>query len=122
SSNAAYVIDLNTGVNVRKISPMNYARSYHNSVVLPNGQVILIGGMTVGGQFTDSNAVMQPEIFDPVAETFTMMPAMAIPRDYHSVAVLLADGRVLTAGGGLCGVGCAANHPDLQILTPNYLL
>ena len=122
SSNAAYVIDLNTGVNVRKISPMNYARSYHNSVVLPNGQVILIGGMTVGGQFTDSNAVMQPEIFDPVTETFTMMPAMAIPRDYHSVAVLLADGRVLTAGGGLCGVGCAANHPDLQILTPNYLL
>ncbi|WP_159444541.1 jacalin-like lectin [Paraburkholderia ribeironis] len=122
SSSAAYVIDLNTGVNVRKINPMNFTRSYHNSVVLPNGQVVIIGGMTVGGQFTDSNAVMQPEIFDPVTETFTLMPAMAVPRDYHSVAVLLADGRVLAAGGGLCGAGCAANHPDLQILTPNYLL
>ncbi|NTY38193.1 DUF1929 domain-containing protein [Burkholderia diffusa] len=122
SSNTAYVIDLNTGVNVRKINPMNYARSYHNSVVLPNGQVVIIGGMTIGAQFTDGNSVMQPEIFDPVTETFTMMPAMTVPRNYHSVAVLLADGRVLAAGGGLCGAGCAANHPDLEILTPNYLL
>ncbi|WP_321787855.1 jacalin-like lectin [Burkholderia pyrrocinia] len=122
SSAAAYVVNLNAGVNVRKINPMNYARSYQNSVVLPNGQVVILGGMTVGGQFTDSNSVMRPELFDPVTETFTALPPMAIPRNYHSVAVLLADARVLVAGGGLCGAGCAANHPDLQILTPNYLL
>ncbi|WDD92877.1 DUF1929 domain-containing protein [Burkholderia sp. FERM BP-3421] len=122
SSASAYVINLNAGVNVRKINPMNYARSYQNSVVLPNGQVMILGGMTVGGQFTDNNSVMRPEVFDPVTETFAALPPMAIPRNYHSVAVLLADGRVLVAGGGLCGAGCAANHPDLQILTPNYLL
>ncbi|MFZ6694016.1 jacalin-like lectin [Undibacterium sp. SXout20W] len=121
SSASSYVIDLNTGVNVRKINPMSYARSYHNSVVLPDGHVVILGGMTVGGQFTDANAVLVPEIFDPVTETFTPMPAMSVPRDYHSVAVLLADGRVLSSGGGLCGQGCAANHPDLQILSPNYL-
>ncbi|WP_323122646.1 jacalin-like lectin [Burkholderia alba] len=122
SSASAYVINLNAGVNVRKINPMNYARSYQNSVVLPNGQVMILGGMTVGGQFTDNNSVMRPEVFDPVTETFTALPPMAIPRNYHSVAVLLTDARVLVAGGGLCGAGCAANHPDLQILTPNYLL
>ncbi|RQR26686.1 DUF1929 domain-containing protein [Burkholderia sp. Bp9143] len=122
SSAAAYVINLNAGVNVRKINPMNYARSYQNAVVLPNGQVMILGGMTVGGQFTDSNSIMRPEVFDPVTETFTALPPMAVPRNYHSVAVLLADARVLVAGGGLCGAGCAANHPDLQILTPNYLL
>ena len=46
---------------------------------------------------------------------------MAVPRDYHSVAVLLPDGRVFTGGGGLCGT-CLTNHPDGQILTPPYLL
>ena len=46
---------------------------------------------------------------------------MAVPRDYHSVAVLLPDGRVFSGGGGLCG-SCLTNHPDGQIFTPPYLL
>ena len=36
------------------------------------------------------------------------------PRNYHSVALLLPDGRVFSGGGGLCGP-CATNHPDAQI-------
>jgi galactose oxidase len=37
------------------------------------------------------------------------------------VALLLTDGRVFVGGGGLCGQGCAANHPDVQIFSPPYL-
>ncbi|WP_213955020.1 discoidin domain-containing protein [Variovorax sp. dw_954] len=121
SSNQSYVIDLNAGVSVRKINPMAYPRAYHNAVVLPNGQVVVIGGQTIALGFSDSNAVMVPELFDPITETFTPMPAMSVPRNYHSVAVLLQDGRVMSAGGGVCGEGCAANHADLQILSPPYL-
>jgi galactose oxidase len=44
------------------------------------------------------------------------------PRNYHSVGVLLRDGRVFSGGGGLCGDGCTANHPDGQVFTPPYLL
>ena len=51
-----------------------------------------------------------------MTETFTLLPPMAVPRNYHSVALLLPDARVISAGGGLCGSGCAANHPDVQIL------
>ena len=116
-----YVIDVTGGVEVRKVAPMAYRRAFHNSVVLPNGQVVIIGGQTYAVGFTDNNAVLAPEIWDPATETFTTLPAMAVPRNYHSVALLLPDGRVLSAGGGLCGAGCSANHPDLQVLSPPYL-
>lgn len=117
----SYVIDLNGGVTVRKLPPMAYRRAFHNSVVLPNGQVVILGGQTFAVGFSDANSVLAPELWDPETEAFTTLPAMAVPRNYHSVALLLPDGRVLSAGGGLCGAGCAANHPDLQILSPPYL-
>ena len=46
---------------------------------------------------------------------------MSVGRTYHSTALLLKDARVLSAGGGACGNGCAANHLDGQIYTPAYL-
>jgi YVTN family beta-propeller protein len=117
----SYVIDINAGVSVRKLAPMAYRRAFHNSVVLPNGQVVIIGGQTYAVGFSDNNSVMVPELFDPVTEKFTPLPPLSVPRNYHSVALLLPDARVLAAGGGLCGQGCAANHADYQILSPNYL-
>jgi len=118
----SYVIDIKAGVQVRKIAPMAYVRTYHNSVVLPNGQVVIIGGQTFGKNFSDDNSVLRTELFDPATESFSLLPPIAVGRNYHSVALLLPDARVMSAGGGLCGTGCAANHPDLQILTPHYLL
>ena len=50
------------------------------------------------------------------------MAPLAIPRNYHSVALLMPDGRVFTGGGGLCGAGCDTNHFDGQVFTPPYLL
>ena len=117
----SYIIDINDGASVRKIAPMAYARVFHNSVVLPNGQVLIVGGQTYANAFTDNFAVLRPELFDPATETFTLMPPIAVGRNYHSVALLLPDARVMSSGGGLCGQGCAANHPDLQILSPHYL-
>ena len=118
----AFAIDTNGGgAAVRKLAPMNYARVFHNSVVLPNGQVVIIGGQTRAAAFTDDRSVLAAELFDPVTETFTVLPAMSVPRNYHSSALLLPDARVLSTGGGLCGVGCAANHADVQILSPHYL-
>ena len=118
----AYVIDTNGGgAAVRKLAPMNYARVFHNSVVLPNGQVVVIGGQTRAAAFTDDRSVLAAELFDPVSETFTVLPAMSVPRNYHGVSLLMPDARVITSGSGLCGAGCAANHPDVQILSPYYL-
>jgi galactose oxidase len=49
------------------------------------------------------------------------MAPEAISRTYHSVAILLPDGRVFSGGGGLCGSSCTTNHPDGQIYSPPYL-
>jgi large repetitive protein len=118
----SYVIDMNTGLSVRKVAPMAYRRIFGNGVALPNGQVLIIGGQTIGVPFSDDNSALVPELWDPATEKFTPLPPIAVGRNYHSVALLLPDARVLSAGGGLCGSGCAGNHPDAQILTPHYLL
>jgi hypothetical protein len=111
ASRASYVIDVNGGVAVRKVGAINYARTVHNSVVLPNGQVVIVGGQTRGVGFSNDFAVLPAEIFDPISETFTTLPAMTRPRNYHGIAVLLPDGRVMSAGGGLCGATTFAAIP-----------
>jgi hypothetical protein len=38
------------------------------------------------------------EIFNPRTERWTTVSMMSVPRLYHATAILLPDGRVLTAG------------------------
>ncbi|MFN7982384.1 MAG: galactose oxidase-like domain-containing protein [Vicinamibacterales bacterium] len=120
ANSSAYIIDTTQGAaTVTRLPNMAYARGHHNSVVLPNGQVIVIGGQTAMEEFSDAYAVLAPELFDPATNTFTVMPSMSVARNYHSIALLLPDGRVLSGGGGLCA--CAGDHQDVQILSPPYL-
>ena len=120
---STYLIDTTGGeASVRRLAPMAYARAFHNSVVLPNGKVLVVGGQTLPVPFSDNRSVLVPELWDPASETFTPLPPLRVPRNYHSTALLLPDGRVAAIGGGLCGNGCATNHADLEILTPYYLL
>ncbi len=123
ASAAAYRIDIGTApVAVTKLAPMNYARAMHNSVVLPNGQVVITGGQTYVKIFSDELSVLMAELWDPQTGRFTTLSPMTVPRNYHSVAILLPDGRVLVGGGGLCDFSCSTNHLNAQILTPPYLL
>jgi galactose oxidase len=81
----------------------------------------VVGGQTFAAPFSDDNAVLTPELWDPNTNAFSPLAPQAVPRTYHSIALLLNDGRVLSGGGGLCGT-CATNHTDVEILTPPYLL
>ncbi len=119
----AHIIDISDGINaqVSQIQHLKFSRGFHYSVALPNGQVVVLGGMGFLQIFADTGARLVPELFDPITETFTNLKASKIPRTYHSTALLLTDGRVLVGGGGLCG-GCSVNHFDYEILTPPYLL
>ncbi len=122
ASAATYRIDATSDTPlVTKLAPMAYPRVFANSVVLPDGKVVIVGGQTYGTGFSDADAVLVPELWDPKSDRTTLMAPIAVARNYHSIALLLPDGRVLSGGGGLCGVGCAANHPDVQIWTPPYL-
>ena len=129
ATDGAYVIDIRGGptapVSVRNVAPMAFPRTLQNSVVLPNGQVVVVGGMNISRVFSDLRPVYMAELWDPQTETFTRLAPMQTPRTYHSVALLMLDGRVFVGGGGLCTdnyTGVCPNHPDAEILTPPYLL
>jgi len=119
----AYVLTINgTTVTTRKVASMANTRAFHNSVALPDGKVAVFGGENYAVPFSDNTAVLSAEMWDPATEAFTTMANVTVPRTYHSVALLMPDGRVFTGGGGLCGTGCATNHFDGQIFTPPNLL
>ncbi|CAB3808877.1 hypothetical protein LMG28614_06900 [Paraburkholderia ultramafica] len=121
TSNAT-LIDISSGTaTTQTIHSMNYQRAFNNSVVLPNGQVVVVGGQAFAQPFSDDTAVLAPELWDPTTKTFSLLAPQAVPRTYHSIALLLPDGRVLSGGGGLCG-SCSTNHTNIEILTPPYLL
>src|SRR5258708_17156187 len=125
ATNRAYTIDISGGPNrpvtVARTSDMAYARAFSNSVVLPNGEVLVLGGQQHPQPFSDTGAVLTPELWSPATGKFTIMAPETIPRDSHTVAILLPNGRVLSGGGGLCGNGCTTNHADGQVFSPPYL-
>ncbi len=83
-----------SGLSRRNVQSMNYARKHLAPVILPTGQIVMFGGNLRGAQ----SPVLNPEMFNPVSETWTVWPAATVPRMYHGLALLLQDGRVWTAG------------------------
>lgn len=121
ASARAYSIDINSSeAVVTKLRPMSSPRAFVNTVVLPDGDIVVIGGMENAIIFNDETAVMHAEMWSPTTGQWTKLGEMATPRTYHGVAMLLKDGRIMAAGGGLCG-GCGVNHFDIEVLTPPYL-
>lgn len=111
----AAVIDMNApNPTWRSVAPMAHARRRMNLTLLADGTVIAIGGTNRSDEA--KGAVKVAEIFDPATETWRSVDAMAEPRMYHSTAVLLPDGRVLSAGGEVTGARLHA-----QIYSPPYL-
>nr|XP_018916660.1 PREDICTED: galactose oxidase-like [Bemisia tabaci] len=124
ASTNAYCITIKEPNSIANVQPtankMASARIYHNSVILPNGKVFIVGGQETGAQFTDKGSVRTPEIWDPADNSIRKLTPHQIPRNYHSIALLTMNATVLSAGGGLCGA-CEANHLDMQIYWPYYL-
>ncbi|PYM10898.1 MAG: hypothetical protein DME18_15405, partial [Verrucomicrobia bacterium] len=120
SSTLAYTVDVRSGTPVvTSTASMNFARQFANAVVLPNGQVMVIGGNTSGLKFNDTGSILTPEIWNPATGQWRAAADASVPRNYHSIALLLPDGRILSGGGGLGGN--SADHRDAQIYTPPNL-
>ncbi len=87
-------------------------RSHMNLVVLPDGTMLGVGGTHI------ETAHRQSLLYDPKTNTWTGMASQTEERGYHSTAVLLPDGRVLSAGDNFAPGGGS----KLEIYTPPYLL
>jgi hypothetical protein len=114
TSKAARKIDLNAPSPVwLQVTAMQKEREFHNATLLADGQVLVTGGLSaVAGEDTKV-----PELWNPTTSSWTSMAPMSITRGYHSTAVLLPDGRVVSAGTRTTG----CSQPNLEIYSPPYL-
>jgi hypothetical protein len=102
---------------------MNFPRTNVNAVLLPDGTVFVVGGQRAGKWAADPQPVLEAEILDPTTSpfTFTPTPPMRFPRQYHSIAVLLPDGRVLCAGGVDPSNPVERDQRSMEVFSPSYL-
>lgn len=91
-------------------------RSWANATVLADGRVFLSGGSLVANTLT--GVAYLSKIWDPSSNAWTAAATALKPRLYHSTALLLPDGSVLTAGGGSNG---PYDELNAEIYYPSYL-
>lgn len=114
-------------------SPMRY---HVNSVILPTGEVFFCGGVSHSNEATnwghrdpitrqtipdqnvviDQYKILEPEVYNPQTNTWRTLPPAHVPRNYHSVALLMPDGRVWTAGSNYDG---NYSYRDVRQFDPN---
>src|SRR5213078_2343655 len=80
---------------------------------LPDGKVLVTGGTSGPGVNNTATPVFAAEMRDPATESWTTMASAQAPRLYHSAALLLPDGRVLTTGGD--------DITQVELYSPPYL-
>ena len=72
---------------------LNFHRYNHSATLLPNGKVLVAGGVDDG-----YTIIRSAELYDPVANTWTPTASLISARQNHT-ATLLRDGQVLVVGG-----------------------
>lgn len=98
--------------------PMNAAKAHMNHVLLPDGTVLIVGG----GQTSDyEDPVLNPELYDPRTNSWKLLPPQQLGRMYHSTALLLPDGRVLSAGQDAVDPSGKFSGDYAEIYRPAYL-
>jgi hypothetical protein len=110
---------------------LGIGREFSTATWLPDGTVLLLNGYTseAGSPWALDNApggadgVRRPQIIDPFKKTVHNEEPWpeAVARGYHSIVLLLKDGRVLIGGGkdNSHDTGCEKN--EARIYSPPYL-
>lgn len=76
--------------------PIKGERKFGNTVLLPDGNIMLTGG--VDGEAKDENGIQVVEFYDTQKNKWIEGNSLYKVRNYHSNAILLPDGRILING------------------------
>ncbi|MGA7219762.1 MAG: galactose oxidase early set domain-containing protein [Candidatus Sulfotelmatobacter sp.] len=116
ATNTAEIIDLSAAKPAWSYTgSLNYARYNENLVLLADGTVLAVGGGGGGGRY--ANPVLSAELYDPATAQWAVMASQTVQRTYHSTAVLLPDGRVISAGSD----NGAPTQVSYEIYSPPYM-
>jgi Galactose oxidase-like, Early set domain len=106
----------NTSARTLAGSPL---RRHLNAVLLPDGTVLVVGGSETN---LDADAVLEAELYNPFSNQWSTLATAGVVRVYHSVALLLPDGRVWTGGSNFNSASGVANRElRIEIFSPPYL-
>jgi hypothetical protein len=98
---------------------------YPNLVITPDDNVIITGGSR-GYRGAGDSDILECHLFDPRSGKLSRLAAPTVGRDYHSEALLLPDGRVVTLGSNPLN-GIKGDHTPnyfeqrIEVFTPPYL-
>ena len=95
-------------------NPMPSPRTHMNVVQVPDGSAYGIGGNDSGLYNVGEYQTMK---YDPGTDTWTNMAVQTPRRAYHSTAVLLPDGRIMSAGD----TGAGGGRQLIDFFSPPYL-
>ncbi|WP_423414764.1 DUF1929 domain-containing protein [Hyphomicrobium sp. B1] len=119
----AWIMDISGGTpTFTQTDSVGSNRAWSNLTNLADGTVLLTGGsngLGPSGSGYVATETNQAIIWNPETGHWTLDSSAAVGRFYHSTAILLADGTVLTAGGGAPG---PLTNLNSEIYTPGYLL
>lgn len=90
--------------NTNTFSPAASMASYrhaHTATLLPNGQVLVAGGISFNSVTFQQQALSFAEIYDPVADSWQPILSMNVARAYHTATLELGPGptKLLIVGG-----------------------
>ena len=113
----AEVIDLNSATPTWEYTgSMAVGRKLFQATLLPDGKVVVTGGdqgTTDPNDISHNHPVYTSEMWDPATGTWSTMASITVYRGYHSIGLLLPDGRVLSGGG--------EGNASVEVYSPPYL-
>ena len=124
-----FTVDLNKPENSKgwKTSSGHIQRFLCDSVLLPDGTVLVTNGAAKGTADNNKVAVREIELFDPSNETWEVISYLKRDRLYHGTAILLPSGQVAVAGSTghnwVRAVFAPTQHfeHNIEIITPPKL-
>jgi hypothetical protein len=121
---SAEMIDLTGASTWNPAGAMSVARRQINATLLADGTVLVTGGTNASGfnSAPTTSAVLAAELWNPADPgQWKKLASMSHHRLYHATALLLPDGRVLSAGSGQPAASGLTDDLTAEIFSPPYL-